>query len=102
MIVYEGVFDRGANTARCGDVTVSPRGERDHVFPLCRALVEAGLPDGELRLFDERGVMCLVVNSIYLGAKFALHEGDRFSITKYVPFTQNAQDIVGHYLAKGS
>ena len=65
------VFDgrRGASWAECdGTRYTAAHKDSPTLFPLCRLLVEAGHAEGSLRIFDERGVHCVTVQSIYRGA----------------------------------
>lgn len=56
------------------DAQPSSCGDSDLVGPLCRALVDAGLPDGRLDLYDDRGMHCLIVRSIHQRAGWDLVE----------------------------
>jgi hypothetical protein len=67
-------FHRIEGWAESAGIRAQPGRNGDSVFPLCRALVAAGIEDASLELYDERGVHCLTLDSIAVGARYAYAE----------------------------
>ena len=82
-----------ANGIRIG-AEPSSRGDSDLVGPLCRALVDAGVPDARLDLYDDRGMHCLIVRSIHQRAKWDLVErGGRIRWMRYETRLTDSESI---------
>ena len=57
-------------------------------YPLCRALVAAGVPDGPIEFFGEDGARRFSIRSIHAGAKRTIVDDDERGIrfAKFKPF----------------
>lgn len=79
-------FHRREGWSECAGYRVPAGRNGDSVFPLCRVLVGAGVPDQPLEFFDERGRHCFTVDSIVKGARSVYAETDRgLSIVRWLP-----------------
>lgn len=65
-----GHFNRSTGYATATGISVHRPPSQDHVGPLCRALVAAGIPDQPMLPHDQRGVPCLQLGSIHKSAKW--------------------------------
>lgn len=84
-------FNRRACTATALGITVQNRKTSGYAYPLCRALVAAGVEDAPIEFYDETGQRCFSISSIIGGAKRTIVEDDRgIRTAKYVPFNRDA------------
>lgn len=102
--VFQGRFHRVDGWSECDGIRYEQKGRaKELVYPLCRALVNAGHPDGKLELFDERGMHCMTVASIHKGATLCISEGDNgIHTVKWIPFDErgNMASLAPTYISQ--
>lgn len=74
MIEYTVHFNRVSRVASSGDFTAT--GE-DAQFDIARMITDAGLPDGSVTFYDERGTPCMTSMSVHAAAaRYRPNEAD--------------------------
>ena len=93
-MTYRIDFDRRTDKASCsagfdgfgGDFVWA---SSDPYFDVCRAMTDAGMPDGPATFVDQRGMACMTVGSIHGAARL------------YRPTPQEAAERAARKEAKG-
>lgn len=100
---YIALFERDKWIA-CNGIRYDLTGKSVNlVYPMCRLMLDAGLPDGAVQFYDDRGVHCMTVHSFHaLCATKVTDKPEQFTATKQpVPIPRAWYDALTAVLSGG-